>query len=796
MNADLEHYIGLISSIAKQYITQESNENVIDILRNHHEISTFLIDIAYDKTTSHLYNLIMKKKIALASVDSDAYKLIGDGTANSEIPFINRLTKALIEELNNENKIVSFYQNCWKIAIESDNELISRSCVYYLTETLIANMGDETREKHADLYMQELHNISIHAINIDATKHNYSVYHSTYMWFFSLFYSDYTDYNVHIYFLQTASYYVVECLRRVINHDVYSIFENFVEYAHDGVVISSMSSISWANYEDVIVSCNNESDKKTFSDIKNNARNIYDYKALQEWKSKFRYFNNKIKENLNDKHGQLIELEKNEKSILVDVENMYKLNHLREMIFVIGTWCVFKERYKYIYELWTYKQPPDSSAHWAGVDILPVTPDDLMRLYFDSGLNQIELFRVGHHSMNLYKKKYFLYSLAWLLSNSKIKKPDKKLFEDYDNSKRSRVKSETEDIIKLSASLLEDAQLNIINSELFRSDQDIEQLCKDVNSYLKEVVKSFGKLKEEEIVETPISENRINEFYNEFYKSFKNHASFRNLMKLYSYKENLETFCNKIGGENDKDIEKKPRFGLNYVHPKEAFFDKWPVSYTGYGGSFGEQLAESENIEFYKKLVSENLEEMRISELSKRCRELKHPVLFASNISMWSYFGNLNEYETKWRMSKERISQYSEFNKNGETVSIPGFAGLLKYSNCKPIPVIYTNRMANIKCLLLLDMSRFGKLIQYNPLNSGEDKSHKKDIFYYRVADFSKNTDVINDFLVNPPRWLKKVDESEWEDHLKKNVLINIFQRFEFEIANDFVGYFIKLDDV
>jgi hypothetical protein len=95
---------------------------------------------------------------------------------------------------------------------------------------------------------------------------------------------------------------------------------------------------------------------------------------------------------------------------------------------------------------------------------------------------------------------------------------------------------------------------------------------------------------------------------------------------------------------------------------------------------------------------------------------------------------------------------------------------------------------------LILNKSGLGRLIQYRPLDEGEDERFLNDIFYINVQAFSENPNLTDGLLKNPPEWLKKIgDEETQREHLKERVLIHIFERFEYEKSDKFEGYKMRL---
>lgn len=66
------------------------------------------------------------------------------------------------------------------------------------------------------------------------------------------------------------------------------------------------------------------------------------------------------------------------------------------------------------------------------------------------------------------------------------------------------------------------------------------------------------------------------------------------------------------------------------------------------------------------------------------------------------------------------------------------------------------------------------------------------DEFFIRIRAYSHDKDLMDKILQKPPDYLKKQGEKEAQkEYLKKHVLLEIYERFEFVPASDFEGYVI-----
>ena len=100
----------------------------------------------------------------------------------------------------------------------------------------------------------------------------------------------------------------------------------------------------------------------------------------------------------------------------------FKFNNLIYLMFDIGAYCIFKNRYDYIYKLWTFRQPNDADAHWhwGGNDIVPRSLLDLFNLYFHPFDSPRFWDNDNHHGRSRYLDKYFLILLLREFLNSEV----------------------------------------------------------------------------------------------------------------------------------------------------------------------------------------------------------------------------------------------------------------------------------------------------------------------------------------------------------------------------------------
>ena len=122
-----------------------------------------------------------------------------------------------------------------------------------------------------------------------------------------------------------------------------------------------------------------------------------------------------------------------------------------------------------------------------------------------------------------------------------------------------------------------------------------------------------------------------------------------------------------------------------------------------------------------------------------------------------------------------------------------GFAGWYDFNKNK-IPVFkgFYHRYDNPP-VLIVDKTTVGRIVQLSPFyGNGTKKSALMDIFYMDIRAFSHDEQLMNQFIARPAAVVAaKNTESDDErrEHLRERVLVEIFERFQYEASKDFEGY-------
>jgi len=672
-------------------------------------------------------------------------------------------------------------------AIETKNDEISRFAIYNLN-WILAEVAQTPKN---DLFVEQLLKYLAGATRLAIENQDRSMYDASIHWYIDIVFNKLgqKDSGFDLSYLELFDKYFFSSVKYIVSENQTSLFNALVLSLVDGVYIPDYYSGEVWNYGHLVLHKDlqkyNQLDtkygiEKRIKELANSENDLYTKEKLESWLKKFDELKVIIEPNLDGEQRK--EAQGIEEKIRNFAISQFKYQNLLEIIFAIGAYCLFKQRYGFIKYLWEYKQPPDSDASWIGQDITPRTLNEVIQFYFRKGLFERKFdFWEGHHGSEKYYKQYFLLLLARILQGisadiegrysqiENFKLPDLHIYRLND------IEHSIDDFIQLAAELKQNTtMLEEIGIDTTKLDEIFDV----------KLVLFLKKIKEESIKQISakhksgnISQKRVEEFKKEVLKSFYETANLR------------EIFINFFKAYEDKTKErvlsKKERFGIiNIVNDKASFFDEWRVHYVGWGENYGRDLASGENSHLLDEIAKD------CQEISKedfeatllKFKNLKDIVIFATNATVWQFFENSKNFKPKWYRDVKQLE-------------IKGFCGWYDF-NGQLIPVFETYHHKIEKQVLILNKNKIGKLIQLSPLNEGEDENLVKDIFYINVQAFSENNDLMEQFIKKSPEWLKKIgDEQKQREHLQERVLIHIFERFEYNKPKDFEGYKLFLKE-
>lgn len=737
---------------------------------------------------------IIKKFLSIQKDDPDKFERLLLSQEFFELYKKNKREAELRLAFYPEKQLISFSTAVNQIlriheaAIEVKNNEISIHAAYNLYRLL----DDFSRTTNNDLFVNQILEKLLDITKIAIKYQDNSMYASSIKWYVRIVFHNNIkkEDSFNLAYLKLFDKNFFSSIKYIISENQISLFKGLVSSLVDGLNISHGLIPKIEKY----IRCFILPDRKKFIEL-NKSESIENKKKelegsvsdldnedkLFEWLKRF----NEIKEILhinffqNFDQEQKKECKEKEEDIINSITTEFKYNNLLEIVFAIGAYCLFKQKYVFIKCLWEYKQPADADATWVGHDIIPNNFDQVISLYFGKYLLDRKFdFWEDHHGSEIYYKEYFLLLLARVLKNIKINGEGKyEQLEKYRLPKLNiyRISDLEHSIDELveTANKIKDQKktLSILGFDV----ENINELFDNKLIYFLKILKEKAQKKIEEIHRVQnISLDKVNKFKEDVIKGFNEAIVLRDIFKYYKLYEN------RIKEKYDGKLQ---QFGVKNVDNKAVFFDEWHVHYLDWGIDYGRRFLASYEDSYIIEKIANNCKEEKGKDIDKilnKFDNLSNIIIFTVNLDLYEHFMDPNVFIFKWY-------------KDSPQLDIKGFDGWYIFKE-KYIPVFGTYQEKINKQILVLDKAKLGKLIQYSPLNEGESENLRNGIFYFNIQSFSENPELMNSFIKEPPEWLQKIeDEQKQRKHLQEKALIQIFERFEYVKDIGFQGYSLNL---
>jgi len=672
-------------------------------------------------------------------------------------------------------------------ATEVKNFEISKYAVYHLNQLL----ADISQTAKNDLIVEQLLKYLAGVSRVAIENQDKSMYLASINWYINIVFGRYRqkESRFDLSYLGLFDRSFFDSVKYIVSENQTLLFKSLISSLVDDISIPSYNKGKIWKYGHLILGSNFdkynqlEKEHKIENRIKElvNSENYLDTKEkCKEWIDKFEEIKNVLIPNFsNEQHKKASEIEI---EIREYIDAQFKYNNLLEIVFSIGTYCLFKQKPEYIKYFWEYKQPHDCDASWIGHDIVPNTIDEAVKLYFKKGLLGREInFWEGHHGTEKYKKEYFLLLLSRLLQH--VIKNDEGRYIEIENyklpdlhiHKLSDLENAVNDLVKVAV------ELKLQNDYLRALGFDVTTLEELFDNKVIPFLNGL-KLKAQERIKfiqgnQNLSNTKICMFKDNVLKGYIENSS---LIKLLNYYKLYEDKTNEI------KEGKETKYGIFTVDVKGAFFDEWHVYYgNDWGTNYGSSLASSEKSFLYSKIANECevINQSEFENILDRFDNISDILILITSGALHSFFERSNNFKSKW-------------HKDVKQIKLDGFVGYYSYKE-NSIPVFETYYKELNDQILILNKSRFGTLVQYSPLYEGESLDLKKGNLFINVESLSENNDRMEEFIKKPPNWLKeKGDERIQRAYLQERVTIQISERFEYKKHEEFEGYVIKLKEV
>ncbi len=537
-------------------------------------------------------------------------------------------------------------------------------------------------------------------------------------------------------FLPLYDKIVFEYIRFAIDKDDFDFFKDLIEWFHSGIGFYGHSSdlYDFVNYNDF----DGQIDFDVISKLDEDFQHLNTEKALNNWLSKFEL----IKKIVLEKESKDEEAEE----IIKKVHDQFLFSNLKELVHGIGAYLVKRQKYGWIHFLWTFKQPEDADASWAGHSILPERIDELIVLLKDRSFRPKFDFHEGHSSSSYYYRHYDLYLLLHILSYSKdfpfISLSNKN--EVYIANLKSYIQKLENEIDKI---FTQNGIFTTLNTKT-----DKEKLSKFLQNIKIECENVLGT----HISNAPIRQERVQQLKDSFFESYQKSSGLKKIVQNYTKQ------YQKLDDKNDQT------FGINTLLAKDSFNSDLVMGIDMLGSQFARDITEGENRKILDLVVTKckTLEEKEFSNAVKKISDLNDAFIIA--FGSFKFIMNNNSFEGAWRDSSDELKKFSSFE------------GRYIVDNHRiPVFRIFYGQIKNR--VLILNKKKFISIRQFDVDNS----ENNFDIDVHEINDSLKQS------------ILEKVGTQEAKDakekELSQRVHLELYENFEVIIDENFEGYIVDL---
>ena len=369
---------------------------------------------------------IIKKFLSIQKDDPDKFERLLLSQEFFELYKKNKKEAELRLAFYPEKHLISFSTAVNQIlriheaAIEAKNNEISLHAAYNLHWLL----DDFSRTPNNGLFVNQILEKLFDITKIAIKYQDNSMYTSSINWYIRIVFHNNIkkEGSFNLAYLKLFDKNFFSSVKYIISENQTSLFKGLVSSLVDGLNISHglINKIEQYIYYFILP------DRKKFIELNKSEFIENKKKELEGSVSDLKRFN-EIKEILHNNFFQNFdqkqkkECKEKEEDIINSITTEFKYNNLLEIVFAIGAYCSFKQKYDFIKCLWEYKQPVDADASWVGHDIIPNNFDQVISLYFGKYLLERKFdFWEDHHGSEIYYKEYFLLLLARVLKNTKV----------------------------------------------------------------------------------------------------------------------------------------------------------------------------------------------------------------------------------------------------------------------------------------------------------------------------------------------------------------------------------------
>mgnify|MGYP001561337263 CR=1 FL=1 len=315
--------------------------------------------------------------------------------------------------------------------------------------------------------------------------------------------------------------------------------------------------------------------------------------------------------------------------------------------------------------------------------------------------------------------------------------------------------------------------------------QEVFQKVNDLKSLLDRIVHEQEQKEEDQLINSSLDSNEVDEFYRNFKVAFFKTAGLRAIFKI---EKNFTT----LKRQTKTDIK---QWGFNQIDDKAVFVKDWYVNYSDWGKHYGEELASAEDYKSFKEIKEtipafKTKAEDPIEKIIQALEFLKDKGYTPSVILTTVY---PNEFYRSKSTDAKFIPHYQI--EKPKFKALPGCIGVFRYKK-REIPVIdvrLRGTQDEKDSICVLDLDKCAGFVQHPPFSENSEKQYVREIFIFRIVDLNIDDKLRQKIIDKNPNWLQ--EHSDPNRYLRQKVIVNILEKFEIRIRNKDAGIKIELDN-
>lgn len=284
----------------------------------------------------------------------------------------------------------------------------------------------------------------------------------------------------------------------------------------------------------------------------------------------------------------------------------------------------------------------------------------------------------------------------------------------------------------------------------------------------------------------PIDEEKLSEFKKDVIEEFNKMGHLRKIFIKLGVYEDLT---------NQKPVNPVLSYGYNQIQDKGALIKDWHVNYIDLGQGLGRGMGRSEDEVIFGEMA-EGITEKKNIKKNEVISEIERTILEMNteNPVILQTLNHNFEYE-QVRQSESFIPHYNRDCPPTMFDGMSGYMGILKVADRKvPVIDIFVWKEDSKNKVVVTDIGKLGKWLQYSPVEKEKDVPYKEGIFLFRVADLNVENSLRQEILSENPPWLQ--EEQDADEYLRKRMLVRIFEKLTFKIQNPAIGACFTVSDI